>query len=72
LTEGSIRRRSPLASKENKSKYVDEKEKEVAEESMVTSKKRWVSYNDNDDDDSASSTDDVSSKEVSFEEEHAR
>jgi hypothetical protein len=32
-----------LASKENKSKYIDEKEKEVAEESMVTSKKRWVS-----------------------------
>jgi hypothetical protein len=48
----SIRRRSPMASKENKHKYANEEEEEVAEESTATSKKRWVSGDNNDDDDS--------------------
>jgi hypothetical protein len=35
----SIQRRSPIAFKENKHKYADEKEEGVVEESTVTSKK---------------------------------
>jgi hypothetical protein len=37
--EESIRWRSPMASKENKCKYAEEEEEEVAEESTATSKK---------------------------------
>jgi hypothetical protein len=35
----SIRQRSPMTSKENKHKYVDEEEEEAAKESTTTSKK---------------------------------
>jgi hypothetical protein len=72
--EESIRRKSPMASKENKCKCADEEEEEVAEESTVMSKKRRVSGNNNDDDsdDSSSSVDDFSlEEEVSSEEEPA-
>jgi hypothetical protein len=63
---------SPMAFKENKSKFTGDDDEEATEECKVTLKKRQASGDDDDDDSSSSTDDSSSSEEVSSEEEPAR